>query len=1300
MGLNKKNISILMISTLIIVLSIYSLNSSLFNNNLSLFPFAQTPNKTEDITTIIASGEKFEHFKDFEVWENTGSNQTDVIIDPVIFTEERRYCYKDSIRVYKSPYSPGDEIVSQVYNLEPNAWETFSSSPDFGNPTGWTTIEPADTYIQVLPRFGGHKKVVELYDNTSSDFCSIQYGFGAQTSGTYYLTAMTTKENMTAALDVSGVAGIAASIGYRDNGQFFYVNGASYPDSGIIYEVNKWYTFKVTFDCGPDTYSAWYWDETSQNWSVITLNSNFRLAQVNVQNYYFHSGGIIANNGSFYVAAVDSSWETGYQEDQILYLSSANIAFIDNLTANETKKYRVYYNSTPTAPANYNNIQRNGYTVNFTSGESAIMYVGNVDGLRQFDKNGNEHLAGATGYGCTTTVEVSGGGSVQNSPIISDGSIFIETWHIDSENEWSMFRCYANSYIYKFHNFSGSGSFDWRVFSADGVGETIDFEGIYYHQSNSWQYEAFDYTGGSWENHWETIDQGKMFQEDNGDSNILITLWDISQDSDANDILFSECNFGNPANARVAIGNVGTPPYAALTSSFGGWQFYLDAGSTNVNDKQDFIDNLYDVLIGKPPTIGVPSFRDPIYYYKEFNVTENSGSNQTNVIIDPVFFTEENKYCFKDSIRLYKSPYGSTDELVSQVYNLTPNAWETFSNSPDFEDPSGWTVSAPLETNITVLPRFGGYKKVVEMFDNSSSGNFCSISDSFSNQISGTSYISIMTTTSNSHNAIALTGSGGYATTIGFYPNGSIYYAEGPVATDSGVKYETNKWYTFKVTFDCTTDKYSAWYWNETNLNWCVLCLNSDFTVTQVSIDSHLIHTSGTSKGTFYIAAIDNSWDPGYEEDRILYVSSANIAFIDDLEASETKSYRIYYSNSPIAPAGYANILRTGYTVNFTDGSSAIMYIMNVDILRQFDKMGNEHLSGSTNYAQTATQELGGGEFVITPPIISDGPIFIETWHVDSSDEWSMYRYYSNSYIYKYHNYSGSGGTVYFVFSRSNINVYFNGLYHHQSGAWQYEAYDWGGGWQDHPNAVDAGKLFQEDAGDPNILITIWNTTQDPYLDDILVREADFPNPASVSMSIGRHPVTLNYEIVNSFGIWQFYQDVESTNVTNKQNFVDNLYEVLIGNPPTIGSLGPRYEFEKPNIIEVLQDPTIPGNLDSVNITVHITDDAEVDTVWINTNYSGSPLEYQMEWLSGSNQDGYWNYTIPQGTIGTTINYSIWVNDTSGNTNITTIYKYLIRDSEFPNIIGVSQDPPSPGNLDTVNITVHITDNFGVHTVL
>ena len=116
----KRRIFLLFFTSLMI-LSILGIGNSVLNKSSTIFPNTIIPNTASQIGDDLLSAKNFENFKEFNVTENTGSNQIDVIIDPVLFTEHNKYCYKDSIRLYESPYGPSDEIVSQVYNLEPNA---------------------------------------------------------------------------------------------------------------------------------------------------------------------------------------------------------------------------------------------------------------------------------------------------------------------------------------------------------------------------------------------------------------------------------------------------------------------------------------------------------------------------------------------------------------------------------------------------------------------------------------------------------------------------------------------------------------------------------------------------------------------------------------------------------------------------------------------------------------------------------------------------------------------------------------------------------------------------------------------------------------------------------------------------------------------------------------------------------------------------------------------------------------------------------------------------------------------------
>ncbi|MHA1386557.1 MAG: hypothetical protein ACTSR3_22625 [Candidatus Helarchaeota archaeon] len=139
---------------------------------------------------------------------------------------------------------------------------------------------------------------------------------------------------------------------------------------------------------------------------------------------------------------------------------------------------------------------------------------------------------------------------------------------------------------------------------------------------------------------------------------------------------------------------------------------------------------------------------------------------------------------------------------------------------------------------------------------------------------------------------------------------------------------------------------------------------------------------------------------------------------------------------------------------------------------------------------------------------------------------------------------------------------------------------------------------------------------------------------------------------------------------------------------------------ENPNIESVSRNPITPGNLDSVNITTHVTDSNGIHTVLLESNHSGIPINYTMDQLSGILQDGYWNFTIPASEEGIIISYKIIVNNSMGKTDVDGPFQYLVKDNEAPTIISIFQNPIFPFYQNSVNITIHITDNVDIHRVL
>lgn len=674
----------------LLLLSALSLGISIYNKSSNTFPSTLIPSMTGDISKDKISANNFDYYKEFTVNERTGSNQTNVIIDPVSFYETDISCFKDSIRLYKSPYGAGNEIVSQVYNLEPNAYEIFSSSPDWENPSAWTVSAPTNTQITVLPRFGGYRKVVQFYDNDTTNYCQMYRGIGSRTSGTYYITALMATTNNTNAIGLAAASGWAIGFGFNASGTFYYsTTGSVSINTGVVYEIGKWYTFKITFDCATWKYTLWYWNDTTLNWVTLANSVDFVYHFSPIINTLITSG--VYYKGSFYVAALDYSWATGYMEDRILYASSANIAFIDSLNANQIKSYRIYYSDYPTIPAGYTNIQRNNYTLNFTDGDSVIIYTG-ADVIRQFDKNGKEHMSGASWYYETSTYETPPGGDyVFAKPFITDGPIFTEAWHVDSALEWSFYKYYANSYIYKYHNFSGSGKTAWCTFGGEAT-VSFDFVGMYYHQVAGWQNETFVYPGGSWVHKIWPIDQGKTFQEKTGDPNILITLWDKTPDTYLGNLHLME---SDPMDLYIGFGNnPDWPYYGQVTHSFGAWQFYEDAGSTNVNVKENFVDKLYNVILANPPAIGILSSRNSSVDNQTPSILGININKMNPYIFDIINITvhiTENTQISK--VRIYTDLFGTF-----QYYNMNLSSGNTSNGYWSFISYIPWNANGKTIT--------------------------------------------------------------------------------------------------------------------------------------------------------------------------------------------------------------------------------------------------------------------------------------------------------------------------------------------------------------------------------------------------------------------------------------------------------------------------------------------------------------------------------------------------------------------------------------------------------------------------
>ncbi len=142
------------------------------------------------------------------------------------------------------------------------------------------------------------------------------------------------------------------------------------------------------------------------------------------------------------------------------------------------------------------------------------------------------------------------------------------------------------------------------------------------------------------------------------------------------------------------------------------------------------------------------------------------------------------------------------------------------------------------------------------------------------------------------------------------------------------------------------------------------------------------------------------------------------------------------------------------------------------------------------------------------------------------------------------------------------------------------------------------------------------------------------------------------------------------------------------------------FDYTAPAIETVIQDPTVPTYQDSVNVTVHITENFEVQDVFIETNSSSIFQNYTMTLRNGSLQDGFWVFKFDSYPLNKYIAYRVFAGDFLGHWNSTTYFIFGVFDTNVPNITEVTQDPAIPVYQDKVNITVYVTDNFEIQTVV
>ncbi|UCG68417.1 MAG: hypothetical protein JSV09_11460 [Thermoplasmata archaeon] len=145
---------------------------------------------------------------------------------------------------------------------------------------------------------------------------------------------------------------------------------------------------------------------------------------------------------------------------------------------------------------------------------------------------------------------------------------------------------------------------------------------------------------------------------------------------------------------------------------------------------------------------------------------------------------------------------------------------------------------------------------------------------------------------------------------------------------------------------------------------------------------------------------------------------------------------------------------------------------------------------------------------------------------------------------------------------------------------------------------------------------------------------------------------------------------------------------------PDTGYIILTIDHNPPGLNNLNDTPDPQENGGNVNITVDITDDLEIVTVWVNITYPDN------SWINLSMNNGtgnQWFFDIIYQDLGI-YTYFVWANDTH-NWNSTGPGTFTIQDTDGPFFNNLTDTPDPQENGGLVDIRLDVTDDIAVGTV-
>ena len=157
-----------------------------------------------------------------------------------------------------------------------------------------------------------------------------------------------------------------------------------------------------------------------------------------------------------------------------------------------------------------------------------------------------------------------------------------------------------------------------------------------------------------------------------------------------------------------------------------------------------------------------------------------------------------------------------------------------------------------------------------------------------------------------------------------------------------------------------------------------------------------------------------------------------------------------------------------------------------------------------------------------------------------------------------------------------------------------------------------------------------------------------------------------------------------------------NILAITVRTPPD--TLPPEFSNNKTN-----ESDTSPFLDDILQLNITITDETDIHTIFLATNFTGELKNISsivLEGASDTSNTGIFNISINM-TEGL-MEYQYWSNDSLGNSNVSQIFTISIKNRK-PTIIFINQNPSDIDNFNlfnkrnSFNVTYNITDDININ---